>query len=156
MSDYVKKATRTICKIESIYSSSFQDKGVDYWPLLRLTLWANLTSVDKKKFNIYIFLLKKNIKSILNKILSLFQKKDINIKILFLCDVSALCKTKRNNIIYDRYADPILKNINKKNYLKIYNKFIFKNNLLIKSSVMPISPNFILKSYKLPSDFKKN
>jgi hypothetical protein len=158
MSYGLKNSLRLIIKIEKNYFDKFQYEKINYWPILRLIIWKNLTkSSDIKVYNKQLSLIIKIIKWLIFNIKNyLVSDNYFGNSVFFFGVPAAIVNLKKNNKRYDRIFDPILKNLSKKKYKKVYfnNSFISNLNMAYPISGINCYYNLILKDYKVPLELE--
>jgi hypothetical protein len=158
MSNNLKNSVRLLIQIEKNYFDEFQYEKINYWPILRLILWKNLTkSGNIKVYNKQLSLIIKIIKWLIYNIKNYFVSDNYFKNSIFFFGVpTAIVNVKKNNKRYDRIFDPILKNLSKKKYKKVYfnNSFISNLNMAYPINGINCYYNLILKDYKVPIELE--
>lgn len=139
-------------KIEKKYHKDFSFNNINYWPLVRLSILIYFTTLRKKK-NKYKELIFSIIKwLVFNYQYFTHKDKMSGVKELFIGKSTSLCKVEKDNKIYDRVFDPIIKELKKKYFRKFYIDFnnIQFNNIIFRISNIKCFFNLKILNDKIP------
>ncbi|MDC0465981.1 hypothetical protein OAN14_04295 [Candidatus Pelagibacter sp.] len=159
-----KEICKIIKKVEKKNLKNFYIQNINFIPILRLSLLEVLAQ-PKKNYNensIFIFITKLNqlFVSLFNYFFYFYlnKKKNKYSKSIIISRKNALVRFKKDELIYDKIFDPLIKKKKIKNTIKIYLDCIINpRNLAIKNIYYPwmVKTNFLKKKILIPKNILK-